>query len=337
MDGGFFSKLNRRISRSDASPNGLLCVGLDPYLDELAEKAAGATISTPHGLSGGTTRFSQVLYKQCCDLVDETSPYAAAFKPNIAFFEALGKDGFEVLQAVCNHISADIPVLLDVKRGDIGNTAEMYARCYFSILGVDAITVNPYMGTETVLPYLSYPGKAIFALCKTSNPGSSEFQQLAVHPFRQNLTLPSFHTGSSFAEKSNLQVLSLSTNSPAMEAQTSSTLPLYMEVARRFRDMATESSKNIGLVVGATDVTAVATVRNAWEDVWLLTPGIGAQGGDLTALLTAGLRKDCLGVLIPISRGISRAESSRQAAKEWHFKINKLRNSIRKQMDFVED
>ncbi|KAF8820079.1 orotidine-5-phosphate decarboxylase/orotate phosphoribosyltransferase [Cardiosporidium cionae] len=295
MDQGFFSKLTRRTSRSDGSPNGILCVGLDPYLDERAKNASATTIFTQHCLSSGTSRLSQIIYKQCCDLVDETSPYAAAFKPNIAFFEALGKDGFEVhvLQAVCNHISADIPVLLDAKRGDIGNTAEMYARCYFSILGVDAITVNPYMGTETVLPFLSYPGKAIFALCKTSNPGSSEFQQLNVHPIHPNLTFSASHTVSQFAQKNSDQTSSHLTHPTEAEISTNanSILPLYMEVAKKFRDMSTdsvESSKHIGLVVGATDITAMAAVRNIWKDVWLLTPGIGAQGGDLSALLTAG-------------------------------------------------
>ncbi len=136
-----------------------LCVGLDPEPEKL-----------PAGI--GVLEFCRAIIGATYDLV-------CAYKPNIAFFEALGAEGFTVLKSVIEAVPKNIPVILDAKRGDIGNTARAYARAAFDELGVDAVTVNPYMGYDSIEPFIGYENKGIFVLCRTSNPGAADFQSLA--------------------------------------------------------------------------------------------------------------------------------------------------------------
>jgi orotidine-5'-phosphate decarboxylase len=150
----FLTKLNG-ASRHNRT---CLCIGLDPEPEKLP---AGA----------GILEF-------CRAIIGSTHDLVCAYKPNIAFFEALGADGFTVLKSVIEAVPKNIPVILDAKRGDIGNTARAYARAAFDELGVDAVTVNPYMGYDSIEPFIEYRDKGIFVLCRTSNPGAADFQSL---------------------------------------------------------------------------------------------------------------------------------------------------------------
>ena len=273
----FFSFLEKRVD--DCSS--LLCVGLDPHISELNEPSPVSALDF------------------CLNLVKQTAPYAAAFKPNAAFFEVFGAEGWRALKEVVSAIHEEskrlgskIPVILDAKRGDIASTAEAYAKSAFETLGVDCITISPYLGKDSIEPFIQNPEKGVFILCKTSNSGSGDLQDLMVVGADPRVrpndgeNVKGDHIGS----------------------------PLHIHVARLAQQWNTKN--NIGLVVGATHVDAMKRVRAAAPDVWFLAPGVGAQGGELESALRAGLRQDGRGMLIPISRGISRAESPAKAAAE---------------------
>ena len=269
----FFSFLERRVD--DCSS--LLCIGLDPHIPDLKEPSAASALDF------------------CLDLVRQTAPYAAAFKPNAAFFEIFGAQGWTVLGQVIAAIGAEskrlgsrIPVILDAKRGDISSTAEAYARSAFAHLGADCITLNPYLGRDSINPFLKDQEKGVFLLCKTSNPGSGDLQDLPL-------------------ENGSL---------------------LYEQVAKLAQTWNVKN--NIGLVVGATHVEAMKRVRTAAPGLWFLSPGIGAQGGELESALKAGLRKDGMGLLIPVSRGISRAADPAKAAAEFRDQIINIKRDMKK-------
>jgi uridine monophosphate synthetase len=276
----FFTLLLRRAEDTSS----LLCVGLDPHPGDLPEPTAAAARAF------------------CLRLVEATLPCAAAYKPNAAFFEMYGPEGWAVLREVIAAIrdaslakGSRAPVILDAKRGDIASTAEAYAQSAFHSLGADCITLSPYLGKDSIDPFLADHEKGVFLLCKTSNPGASDIQDLAV------------------------------TEDGRRETGAVSGLPspVYLHVAR-LAQMWNEKD-NVGLVVGATQPEALARVRAAAPDLWFLAPGVGAQGGDLKAALRAGLRRDGLGMLIPVSRAISRADDPRRAAAELRDKINQLK------------
>lgn len=258
---GFFSRLEARAKEI----NSLLCVGLDPHPKDLSQSHAGAARDF------------------CLRLIDATAQSAVAYKPNSAFFEAFGPPGMAALQEVIAAVPDGIPVMLDAKRGDIASTAEAYARAAFSTLGAEALTASPYLGFDTLQPFLADPEHGVFLLCKTSNPGSGDFQDLAV----QAEGAP----GGSCKE-----------------------VRLYEQVARLAQR--NNLHDNLGLVAGATHPEALRRVRLAAPDLWILAPGVGAQGGELRAALQAGLRADGLGLLLPVSRAISRSENPKQAAHE---------------------
>ena len=154
MAAPFFVRLHERVRKSDS----LLCVGLDPHPELLQENSA------------------QAAYSFCCKIIDETAEYASCFKPNSAFFEALGPDGMEALSKVIQIIPDEIPVILDAKRGDIASTAIAYATAVFDVLKADAVTVNPYLGWDSLEPMIADKEHGIFMLCKTSNPSADEIQ-----------------------------------------------------------------------------------------------------------------------------------------------------------------
>jgi uridine monophosphate synthetase len=233
----------------------LLCVGLDPHPDLL---------SAPTPAAAG---------EFCRRIIRETADLALAFKPNIAFFEAFGAEGYRALADVVGECRAKgVPVILDAKRGDIGDTSKAYARMAFETLGVDAITVNPYLGGDAVAPFLEREERGAFVLCRTSNPGAADLQLRRLNG-----------------------------------------VPLYERIVELAQSW--NRRGNVGLVVGATDPAAVARVRSLAPDLWLLVPGVGAQGGDLRASLAAGLRTDGLGMLVNVSRSLARAASPRTEAE----------------------
>ena len=265
----FFSFLAKRVD--DCSS--LLCVGLDPHPSELPAPTAEAA------------------GEFCLRLIKAAAPYAAAFKPNAAFFELYGPDGWAALkdvvvavQAESHRLGSMIPVILDAKRGDIASTAEAYAKSAFENLGVHAITLNPYLGKDSIEPFLAFKEKGVFLLCKTSNPGAADLQDLNV-----------------------------------IEADGRPPIPLNEHIARLAQTW--NSGNNIGLVVGATQPGSMARLRAAAPDLWFLVPGVGAQGGDLETAMRSGLRADGKGILINVSRGISRAENPANAAAELRDKM----------------
>jgi uridine monophosphate synthetase len=285
----FFTFLEKRVD--DCSS--LLCVGLDPHVSDLQQPTADCALGF------------------CLDLVKQTAPYAAAFKPNAAFFEQFGAPGWSALKAIIeaiqeqsNRLGSTIPVILDAKRGDIASTAEAYAKSAFQTLGTHCITLSPYLGKDSIDPFIQNSEKGVFLLCKTSNPGAGDLQDLMV-AFRP---------------------VTMDGDSSSIVYQPSS-IPLYEHVARLAQTW--NARNNIGLVVGATQLEALARVRAAVPDLWFLSPGIGAQGGDLEAALKAGLRKDGQGMLLPISRGISRAENPAIAAAQFRDEILSIKRKLK--------
>lgn len=271
----FFTFLEKRVADSSS----LLCVGLDPHVSNLAVPNAD-----------GALEF-------CLNLIKQTAPYAAAFKPNAAFFEQFGAAGWTALKQVVEAIQAEshrlgslIPVILDAKRGDIASTAAAYAKSAFETLGAHAITLSPYLGKDSIDPFLTNGEKGVFLLCKTSNPGASDLQDLQVLGSDKGVSQGD-HSGS----------------------------PLYLVVARLAQSWNTKN--NIGLVVGATQPEALARVRAVAPDLWFLAPGVGAQGADMEAALKAGLRQDGKGMLFPVARGIARAADPGQAAAKLRDEI----------------
>ena len=283
----FFSFLEKRVD--DCSS--LLCVGLDPHVNDLSEPSAAAARDF------------------CLNLVKQTSRYAAAYKPNAAFFEVFGADGWTALKQVIeaingesNRLGSRIPIILDAKRGDIASTAEAYAKSIFETLGVDCTTLNPYLGKDSIDPFIQNAEKGVFLLCKTSNPGSSDLQDLMVLDEERG----KMREGDLFP--------------------LSSFIPLHIKVAQLAQQWNTKN--NIGLVVGATYVEVMKRVRLAAPDLWFLAPGIGAQGGELELTLKSGLREDGKGMLISVSRSIARAEKPGIALAELRDAILAIRSSI---------
>jgi uridine monophosphate synthetase len=275
----FFSFLERRVD--DCSS--LLCVGLDPHVDDLPSPTAASARDF------------------CLNLVKQTAFCAAAFKPNAAFFEVFGAEGWTVLRQVIEAIREEsdrlgsmIPVILDAKRGDIASTAEAYAKSAFENLGAHCITLSPYLGKDSIEPFIQNPERGVFLLCKTSNAGAGDLQDLLVSSAGAQPGAPQGYV-----------------------------VPLHVHVAQLAKQWNTRN--NIGLVVGATYPETLARVRGVAPDLWFLVPGIGTQGGDLESSLKAGLRKDGLGMLINVSRGIARAKDPKHAAAELRDRILEIR------------
>lgn len=264
---GFFTRLEERVRTVDS----LLCIGLDPH---------PADLDTP---------TAQAAQKFCLRLIEATAGLAAAFKPNTAFFEAFGPPGMAALAQVIAAVPVGIPVILDAKRGDIASTAQAYAQAAFQAFGANAVTASAYLGYDSLAPFLSDPERGVFLLCKTSNPGAADLQDL---------------------------VLSGAPGAPEE-------LTLYETVARLAQEW--NRDDNLGLVVGATHPEALRRVRALAPQLWILAPGVGAQGGDLRAALQAGLRADGLGLLVPVARAIARAHDPYTAAEELRLAINRQR------------
>jgi len=261
------------------SSNSLLCVGLDPSWGRLPEHLKAEA--------------DEPIFEFCKAIVDATHEVVCAFKPQIAYFAALGAE--DQLQKTLNYIRETyphIPIILDSKRGDIGSTASMYAAEAFDRYQADAVTVNPYMGQDSAQPFLDRKDKGVIFLCRTSNAGASDIQDLLV------------------------------------EGQ-----PLYEHVATMISQQ-WNKNKNCYLVVGATWPEQMAKLREITGDMPFLVPGVGAQGGDVEALVKAGQTTKGTGMIINSSRAVIYASerkdfagAAREVAVKTRDTINLYRNS----------
>jgi orotidine-5'-phosphate decarboxylase len=242
----FRDKLLAAMRRSDS----LLCVGLD--IDP------GRVPPTLLDDAGWIETFNR-------GIVEATSDLVCAYKPNLAFYEALGLQGWEGLRRTLAAIPPDIPVIADAKRGDIGSTSEAYARALFDELGFDAATLTAYVGLDGLEPFLRYDDRGLLILCKTSNPGSGDFQDLVVEWRGERL-------------------------------------PLYQVVARRVVEW--NGRGNCGLVVGATYPTQLQEIRALARDLPILIPGVGAQQGSLEEAVRLGADARGELAIVNVSRSI---------------------------------
>ncbi|MGN2242096.1 orotidine-5'-phosphate decarboxylase [Frateuria sp. GZRR33] len=261
--------------------NSLVCVGLDPE---------------PAKFPAHLRDQPDAVYAFCRAIVDATADLVCAYKPQIAHFAALrAEDALERLIAHIHDAHPGIPVILDAKRGDIGSTARHYATEAFERYQADAVTLNPYLGRDSIQPFLERADKGVILLCHTSNPGAADLQDLIV------------------------------------ESTGGERLPLYQHLARTIaRDW--NGNGNCALVTGATWPEQLAQVRALVSDMPLLVPGIGAQGGDVEAVLRHGRTADGTGLMISSSRAIlyagngeDFATAAREAAESLRAQINRCR------------
>ncbi len=266
-----FRKKFTEAARANSS---LLCVGLDPDPARLPVSDAAEFL---------------------CAIVEATSDLVCAYKPNMAFYERMGEAGYAALRAVLRAIPDQIPVICDAKRGDVPNTAQAYADAIFDELGFDAVTVNPYLGGDSVAPFLERADRGVIVLCRSSNPGAQDFQDLPV-------------------------------------ATGEGTRPLYEIVAERAKEWNTRG--NVGLVVGATYPKELRRLRELCPELPFLLPGIGAQEGELARAVLAGLDDDGGGIIVNASRsvlyassGSDFAEAARRAAETLRDAIQELRRT----------
>lgn len=245
---------DRLIDATRASDS-LLCVGLDPVR---------ARFPRPLADEPDVTR---AIVSFNAGVIAATSDLVCAYKPNLGFYLAYGAAGVAALEETRRLIPAHIPIILDAKVGDIDSTAEAYATGYFDTWDFDAVTVNPYLGEDSLAPFLRHGDRGVLVVCKTSNPGSADLQ---------NVTLDA----------------------------GGGQLPLYLTVANRVAAWAERWPATVGLVVGATYPNELAEVRRRCPDAPILLPGIGAQAGDLEASLRAGLDGRGLGLIVSSSRSV---------------------------------
>lgn len=262
----FSEKLQAVVAENDS----LVCVGLDSDVTKL-----------PGGVD-------QLAFNKA--IVDATHDLVCAYKPNTAFYEALGVEGIQTLKDTCDYIhqvAPDVPIVLDAKRADIGNTNNGYVQFVYDYLGADAITLHPYLGSEALAPFLERADKGAIILCRTSNSGGGEFQDLLV---------------------GDKKVFEHVANSVAQEWN---------------------ANNNCMLVVGATyPEEATQARRIVGDDVWFLVPGIGAQGGDLAAYMAAAQNSRGDGLIISSSRDIIFASSGADFAEAARAKTEALRSEI---------
>jgi len=276
-----FLDMLRAAERQNGS---MVCVGLDPEPARF-----------PGALRGDASR----IFDFCAAIVEATADLVIAFKPQIAYFAAhRAEDQLERLMAHMRRVAPGVPVILDAKRGDIGSTAAQYAVEAFERYGADAVTLSPFMGFDSVEPYLKYHGKGAFLLCRTSNPGGDDLQS---------------------------QRLSSVPGEPL----------LYEHVARLAQGPWNLNGQ-LGLVVGATYPAEIERVRAIAPTLPLLIPGVGAQGGDAVATVKAGWRGDGQGTVAPIIVNSSRAilyasagEDFAQAARREALKTRDLLQAAR--------
>lgn len=271
--GGCRMSFAQKLREAAKANRSLVCLGLDP----------DPNLMPPIGV----LEFNRAIIEATADLV-------CAYKPNLAFYEALGAEGIRALHGTLDCIPPNIPVIGDAKRGDVGHTAGAYARALFEVLRFDAVTVSPYLGYDSIEPFLAYEDRGVFVLCRTSNPGAGDFQD----------------------------VLCVSGRDEAGQR-------LYSLVAGKAREW--NRRGNVGLVVGATYPKELQEIREMCPDMMLLIPGIGAQGGDLDWAVRHGVDKHGENALFSSSRqilyaskGNDFAERAREAAEKLRLEISKV-------------
>ncbi|MDO5057806.1 MAG: orotidine-5'-phosphate decarboxylase [Lautropia sp.] len=277
----FTATLRQRWHQADS----MLCVGLDPDIRRI-----------PAHLGQGL----DAVRRFCLDIIDSTAELACAFKPQIAYFAALGAES--VLAGLIEHIHRrhpGIPVILDAKRGDIGSTAQQYGVEAFERFQADALTLSPFMGFDSIEPYFAWSGRGLILLCRTSNPGGNDLQALPVQ---------------------------VDAGTGAGTAPTS--LPLYQHLAHLAAGPWNRNGE-LGLVVGATFPDEIARVRALAPTLPLLVPGVGAQGGDVEATVRAGLDAEGHGLIINSSRAILYASDGPDFAHAARQVAEQTRDAIR--------
>jgi orotidine-5'-phosphate decarboxylase len=262
-----------KLTKATQKNNSLLCVGLDP---------------DPELMPGGVSVFD---FNKA--IIDATADLVCAYKLNFAFYEVLEDEGLEALKRTAKYIPDGIIAIGDAKRGDIANTAKAYAKSIFVNYEFDATTVNPYLGFDSIEPFLKYQDRGVFVLCRTSNAGATDFQSLNAE-------------------------------------SDGNSLPLYEIVARKVSQW--NKYGNLGLVVGATYPEELKTIRQNHPTLPLLIPGIGAQGGDLAPVVKYGVNKQGERAIINSSRQIIYASkgkdfavAARRAAAALRDQINAFR------------
>ena len=259
------------LDHASATTKSLVCVGLDP-------DPAKMPVSD--------------VYEFNRSIVDATAEYVCAFKPNLAFYEAMGLPGLRDLEKTVEHIRSAAPtaiILGDAKRGDIGPSAQSYAKAMFQVWGFDALTINAWGGEDTVTPFIEDKSKGVFVWCRGSNPGSADFQDLLI-------------------------------------TTDNGSMPLYRNIALACQKWNTNG--NLGLVAGATVPEQLAEIRTACPTMPLLIPGVGVQGGDLEAAVKQGTDSRGRAALINSSRGVIYASTGVDFADAAAREANKLRESI---------
>lgn len=223
----------QKLTKAVQAARSCLCVGLDPNLELIPEPIKDHT--------DDPCRQVELFLKKT---IDSTQDYCSAYKPNLGFFEALGAGGLRVFQQVIDHIPDDKIIIADAKRGDISSTAEHYAKAYFQVFDVDAITLNPLMGFETLTPFLDYPDKGIYTLTLTSNPGASDF---LTQRYDKDQTIAAY-------------------------------------IASKLSELGKTYATHLGMVVGATKPDQIRKIIELSPSSSLLIPGIGTQGGSVSEL-----------------------------------------------------
>jgi orotidine-5'-phosphate decarboxylase len=270
-----------QLQGAERQNGSLLCVGLDPEPSKF-----------PAGLKGDPSK----IYDFCAKMVDATADLAISFKPQIAYFAAhRAEDQLEKLMAHMRRTAPHVPVILDAKRGDIGATAEQYAIEAFERYGADAVTLSPFMGFDSVQPYLKHHGKGAFLLCRTSNPGGDDLQ--------------------------NQRLASVSGQ------------PLLYEHIAKLAQGPWNLNGQLGLVVGATYPAEIERVRSLAPTLPLLIPGVGAQGGDAVATIKAGYRQSqgltTGAVIVSSSRAILYASSGDDFVQAARNEATRTRDVLR--------
>lgn len=279
MSTPFSVKLKQAVERN----NSLVCVGLDPdpVLMPLINDRGAADLRAEDVIE-----FNR-------KIIDATSDLVCCYKPNIAFFEAFGSAGYEILRGTLAGIPQDVPFIIDAKRGDIGNSSAAYARAIFDELGADAMTVNAYGGKDAVEPFLEYTDKGVIVWARSSNPSAIDFQDLEVDYLGDQM-------------------------------------PLWQAVAMKAREW--NKNGNVGIVMGATYPDQLKEARELCPDMPILVPGIGAQDGALRDSVLAGIDINRAGAIISASRSITYASrdkdyamAARSAAAQLRENINRYR------------
>lgn len=281
-----------KLQAAQAANDSWVCVGLDPALERMPEPML---------------KYDDPFLPFLKAIVDATADLVCVFKPNLGFYLALGAAGVVALERIIAYIPKEIPVILDGKFNDIGNTARAYAQGVFYALGVDAVTVNPYLGEDGVKPFLAHSEKAAFVLARTSNRSARDFQDLRVSE-SPNSRIPAERESQDLDIRDSI---------------------VYQTVAKRSEEWNKSFPGTCGLVVGATYPEELAQVRALAPDLPFLIPGIGAQGGSLDAAVRYGRNREGTGPIISTSRGVlyasaqdDFADAARRAADELRQQIN---------------